>query len=273
MAKTIEQIVEYIRNHRCYTHPIFKNWAVVEPTPEVVGALFHQIQSFCASTRPGWNFPKALENLGLQGESTLLQEIVDSEANHGPELATMAGFILNCAAKGNICSDLYNQAAVEGKLKEYSDQLLSSLPGYDPKTGLTIQTRKAIAVFVRRKLTDRESTFHNLGVALALEIISNCQLIPGEKHCLIDSGLYGANMDYSEMHYLLEHWGEIGAEQQHEKNAIAAVASILNEETEPLIMEGVNDFLNSLADLWDLLNTALLQSGNKRVTREIAQVA
>jgi hypothetical protein len=273
MAKTIEQIVENIRNHRCYTHPIFKNWAAVEPASEVVGALFHQIQSFCASTRPGGNFPTALESLGLQGESKLLQEIVESEEDHGPELATMAGFILNSAAQRKICSDLYNQAAVEGKLKEYSDQLLSSLPGYDPETGLTVQARKAIAVFDRRKLTDRESTFRNLGAALALEMISNGQLIPGEKYCLVDSNLYGASMARPEMHYLLEHWGEIGAEQQHEKNATAAVASVLNEETEPLIMEGANDFLDSLAGLWDLLNAALLQSGYKQVVREVATVA
>lgn len=272
MAKKIEEVVEHIRSHRCYTHPIFKDWAVINPAPEVVGALFHQIQSFCASTRPGCNFPTALESLGLQGESKLLQEIVDSEEDHGPELATMAGFIVNRAAKREICPDLYDQDAVEGKLKEYSDQILGSLPGYDLKTGLTIQARNAIAVFDRRKLTDQESTFRNLGTALALEMISNCQLIPGEKHCFVDSSLYQATMEDPEMHYLLEHWGEIGAEQQHEKNATAAVGSVLNEQTEPLIMQGANDFLNSLAALWDLLNSALLQSGYKQVAREAVAV-
>ena len=270
MSMKIEELVKYIRNHRCYTHPIFKHWATTAPSPEVVGTLFHQIQNFCASTRPGWNFPMALKNLDLQKESQLLQEIVESEEDHGPELATMAGFILNRAAKQQICSDLYNQSAVESKLKEYSDQLLSTLPGYSLETGLMAQTQKAITVFDRRKLTDRDSTLRNLGTALALEMISNCQLIPGEKHCLVDSGLYEASIEHPEMHYLLEHWGEIGAEQQHEKNAIAAVASVLSEETEPLIMEGVNDFLNSLANLWDLLDAALLQSGNKQDVSKVA---
>jgi hypothetical protein len=123
------------------------------------------------------------------------------------------------------------------------------------------QTRRAIEVFERRKRTDRDTTIRNLGTALALEMISNGQLIPGEKHCLIDSGLYGAHMTDPEMHYLLEHYGEIGAEQQHEKNAVTAVAAVLDDETEPLIMEGVNDFLDALVSLWDLLDAALLASG------------
>lgn len=261
MGRLIDDVVEYVRNHRCYDHPIFLNWAAVRPAPDAVGALFHQIQKFCAATRPGWNFPEALKKLGLAGESALLQEIVESEEDHGPQLATMAGFILNCAAERTICPDLYNRAAVEATLKDYSDNLLGTLPGYDKSSGLTIQARKAIAVFDRRKLTDRESTLRNLGTALALEMISNRQLIPGEKYCLLDSEIYGASMDQAEMHYLVEHWGEIGAEQQHEKNAIKAVASVLNEETERLIMQGVDEFLNSLANLWDVLDSALLQSG------------
>ena len=264
MAKTIEEIVQYIRNHRCYSHPVFNNWASVNPETDVIGALFHQIQCFCASTRPGREFPRAVKDLGLVEESSLLQEIVESEEDHGPHLATMAGFILNHTTKSGLFPDLYDRNAIESKLKNYSDKLLGSLPGYEAESGLTTQTRRAIAVFDRRKSTDRENTFRNLGTALALEIISNRQLIPGEKHCLIDSGLYDVNINDAEMHYLAEHWGEIGAEQQHEKNAIAAVASVLNEETEPLIMEGVTDFLDSLTNLWDVLNAALLQSGCSR---------
>jgi hypothetical protein len=45
---------------------------------------------------------------------------------------------------------------------------------------------------------------------------------------------------------------------------------VLNDKTEPLIRQGAMEFLNSLAALWDLLDSALLQSGN---TRELAEVA
>jgi hypothetical protein len=259
-----EKIVEHVKSHRCYTHPIFENWAKVAPESEVVGALFHQIQNFCASTRPGLNFPDALQKNGLADQSALMQEIVESEANHGPELATMAGHIVNRAAGTVVLQDLYDQPAVEGKLKEFSDAILGSLPGYDRDTGLTTQAREAIAVFQRRSLSDKDNTYRNLGSALALEMISNRQLIPGEKHCLIDSGVYKATLNEAEMHYLLEHWGEVGAEQQHEKNAVEAVSAITDERSQRLIKEGADDFLNSLCALWDLLDTSLLQSGYGR---------
>jgi hypothetical protein len=55
----INQLVQLIKDHRCYKHPVFSNWAKVNPSTEKIGALFHHIRSFCDSTRPGWNFPKA----------------------------------------------------------------------------------------------------------------------------------------------------------------------------------------------------------------------
>jgi len=261
MAKKIDALVERIRNHRCYNHPVFQHWAQTGPSNEVVGALFHQIRSFCDATRPGGRFPEALRVHQLSQESTLIQEIVESEENHGPELATMAGYIVNRAAGRQVFTELYDQNAVEAGLKEFSDRLLGALPGYEAETGLLAQTRKARSAFDGRQETDRESTIRNLGTALALEMISNRQLIPGEKACLVDSELYGASLEDKEMHYLLEHWGEIGAERQHEENAIAAVGSVLNEDTEELIVEGADAFLNSLVTLWDVLDSALLASG------------
>lgn len=258
---TIDDVVEYVRTHRAYRHPVFESWAVVRPDPVTIGALFHQIQNFCASTRPGGVFPDALASHGLAGEGALMQEIVESEEDHGPELATMAGYIVNQAAGSPVCPDLYDQEAVEGQLREYSDQLLGSLPGYDPAGGLAVQTRRAISVFDGRQDGSREATIRNLGTAIALEMVSNNHLIPGEKHCLVDSALYRAAMDQPEMHYLLEHYGEIGAEQQHEKNAIQAVDSILDADTAPLVMAGAQDFLDALEKFWDFLESTLLQSG------------
>jgi hypothetical protein len=262
MAMTIDELVARIRGHRCYSHPIFAHWAAVKPDTETVGALFHQIRSFCDATRPGGNFPDALREHQLSQESALLQEIVESEENHGPELATMAGYIVNRVAGRQVFANLYDQHAVEAGLKECSDQLLSRLPGYEPSTGLLAQTRRARAVFDSRQATDRDNTIRNLGIALALEMISNRQLIPGEKTALVDAGLYRATLDDPEMHYLLEHWGEIGAEQHHEKNAITAVGSVLNDDTEALILDGALTFLNALEALWDALDTALLTSGH-----------
>lgn len=62
------------------------------------------------------------------------------------------------------------------------------------------------------------------------------------------------------MHYLLEHYGETGAECQHEQNAIEAVGSVLNADNSAAIVQGADDFLNNLEALWDLLDATLLQT-------------
>jgi hypothetical protein len=261
VSDSITAFTDSIRGHRCYSHPVFSDWAIARPDAPTTAALFHQIQSFCASTRPGWAFPEALVNHGMTQQGALIQEIVDSEGGHGPELATMAGYVVNRRAGEEIVPDLYDQDAVEARLRDYSDRFLGSLPGYDRDTGLLIQTRQAMTVFDGRKQTDHTSTIRNLGVAIALEMISNGHLIPGEKHCLVDSGVYQVSLEDREMHYLLEHYGEIGAEQQHEENAVAAVKAVLSPETEPVLSGGARRFLDSLARLWDVLDSALLRSG------------
>ncbi|MEV6548295.1 hypothetical protein AB0M57_06240 [Streptomyces sp. NPDC051597] len=257
---TTDMLIDRIKTHRVYDHPLYAHWAAAPPSPEVSGALFHQVQSFCASTRPAGEFPAALRGLGWDEQAMLIEEIVDSEAGHGPELATMAGHIVNRSG-AQVFEDVYDTAAVEAWLKSQSDRLLSGLPGYDRETGLTRQAAAAIEVFRRRFSSDAETTVRNLGTALALEIISNQSLIPGEKRALVDAGHYKTDLDEPEMHYMAEHWGETGAEQQHEANVIRAVSSVMDETNGERIAQGVDDFLTSLCALWDVLDAALLTSG------------
>ncbi|WP_328682219.1 hypothetical protein OG226_27805 [Streptomyces sp. NBC_01261] len=257
---TTDALIDRIKTHRVFDHPLYEHWAAAPPSAEVSGALFHQVQSFCASTRPGGEFPAALRTLGWDEQAVLIEEIVDSESGHGPELATMAGHIVNRTGS-QVFDDVYDTARVEAWLKSSSDQLLSGLPGYDRETGLTPQAKAAIEVFRRRFSSDAETTVRNLGTALALEIISNQSLIPGEKRALIDSGHYKADIDEPEMHYMAEHWGDAGAEQQHEANVIRAVTSVMDASNSAQIEQGVEDFLESLSVLWDVLDAALLASG------------
>jgi hypothetical protein len=261
---TVEVLTDRVLNHRVYDHAVFTHWADSPPGAPATAAMFHQIQKFCASTRPGLGFSEGLARIGLDEQRRLIDEIVASESGHGPELATMAGHVVNRIGPEPVFVDVNDQAAVEGGLRASSDQLLGSLPGYDRTEGLTVQARTAIGVFERRALTDPEATYRNLGTALALEIISNQSLIPGEKRAIVDSGNYGVTLDDPELHYLAEHWGECGAEQQHEKNVIEAVAGAIDPTTAPLISAGVDDFIQSVANLWDLLDSALLQSGEVR---------
>jgi len=273
MLEKTSELVDRIKAHRLFSHPMFDHWAQSAPPPEVLGAMFHQIQCFCASTRPGLNFPTGLRSIGLERASELIEAIVASESGHGPELATMAAYVINQIADRPVFSDLYDQAAIESTLKKFSDDIMGGLPGYDQATGLTTQARTAIGVFEKRNLSDADSTLTSLGASLALEIVSNQHLIPGEKASLVDSGLYGVSLEEEAMHYLAEHWGECGAEQQHEKNVIEAIDAVMTPENEELIFNGAFNFLESLARLWDIIDASLLQSGIREAPASLAAQA
>lgn len=254
------KLVSFIESHPCYRHHIFDQWIEAEPDSETIGALFHQIRSFCDATRPGGNMPEALQSLGFDHGSHLMQEIVESEEDHGPELASMAALIVKSANSESPFDQNQSTNEIEAFLKSCSDKLLGNLPGYDFSFGLMPQTIAARNTFNGRMKTDLNSTYRNLGVALALEIISHRHLIPGEKKALIDSGLYGVTIDDDAMHYLLEHWGECGAEAHHEQNAIDAVASLVNEDSYPFMLHGAQEFLDNLCSVWDMLSNALLSN-------------
>lgn len=86
---TVKDIIRQIESHPVYAHPMWEHWASAKLTAPRLGALFHQIQNFCASTRPGLAFPGGLAALGLNRQSELMSEIVASESGHGADLATM----------------------------------------------------------------------------------------------------------------------------------------------------------------------------------------
>jgi hypothetical protein len=255
----LEQLVDHVRHHRAYTHTIFHSWVKAKPRPDVVGALFHHIQSLCACSRPAWNFEVALTALDRPNECKIFKNIVKSEEDHGPQLATMAALIVNRAAHEPVFPDLHEQTQVERGLQAFSSRFFGSLPGYDRATGSLPQDRRVRAVFDRRKEVDRDSTYRNIGALLAIEMLANGQIIPGEQHCLVESGLYGLAMDDVGMEYLREHAGDDGAEQWHEQQATQAVGAMLDAGSAALIFDGTRECLDAVCGLWDLLEATLLQ--------------
>lgn len=248
----VEDLVGRVRGHRLYGHPIWTRWQRCLPPAPVTGALFHQWQKFCASTRPGFVFPEGLRNLGWFDQSDLIERIATDEQGHGTELARMAGHIVNRCDRTEIFPDVSARRTVEAGLKAYSDQLLGSLPGYDRYEGLTAQAAAAINVFERRGKHDPVTTVMNLGTALALAVTGTGSIIAGQKRALVDSGHYQVSIDDPEMRYLRQH------RESDETDVVHAVATVLDEETGHLIERGVDDFLDSVSALLDLLDSALL---------------
>jgi hypothetical protein len=251
-----DELVARVRAHRCYHHPMFEHWLESPPSWQVIAAFFHHMQNTCGASRPGWSFEEGLAGLGA--DTRTLRDIVASEENHGPHLATMAGFLINRAAGRTICPDLYDQEAVEAVLLTCSRRFFRALPGYDADAGLLRQDRRVAEIYGRRKLTDRDSTYRNIGTLVATEMIASGHVFPGELRCLYESGLYGARREDVEMEYLFEHAGPAGAEAWHADTAIAATREVLSAENCDLVTEGADDILEALAAMWDILDAALL---------------
>lgn len=253
-----QDLVNHIRDHRCYNHPLFHHWAAVKPDGETIGALFHHIQRLCSCTRPALKFENGLNQLKLDEESEILASIIKSEADHGPQLATMAAHIVNQRSGKVLFSSLTDQQGVEARLAEYSQRKLGAMPGYNAATSSLPEDRRVWEVFGRREHDDPDSTYLNIGALLAIELLANGHIIPGEVHCLLDAGLYGLDMEDPEMEYLKEHAGEAGAENWHERAAIRAVEGVLNPANADLVLKGANDCLDAIAALWDALDKGLL---------------
>jgi hypothetical protein len=258
MSRRLNDLVDLVRSHRCYHHPMFEHWLQAKPGWEVIGAFYHHMQATCSSSRPGWAFDEGLERLGMAEQTRALRKIVASEENHGPHLATMAGFLMNREAGWTLCADLYDQDAVEATMRACSRRFFGTLPGYDGVAGHLPQDRRVASVYARRKQTDRDSTLRNIGTLLATEMIASGHVFPGELRCLFESGFYGVKKDDPEMVYLFEHAGSEGAEAWHAEEAIEATRGVLTEETEALIREGAQEILDALTAMWDVLDAALL---------------
>jgi hypothetical protein len=161
-------------------------------------------------------------------------------------------------AREEVFADLEDQEGIESWAKDCSQYFLGRLPGYDAQGGTTTHDRAVADVFERRKRTDRESTYKNVGTLLAIEMLANNQIIPGEYKCLIHSGAYPLDINAPELEYLREHGGDDGgAEEWHEREAIKAVSGLLNEDTEALIQDGAMECLDAINGLFDLLDRAL----------------
>jgi len=216
--KNRASLITLIEESRLFKHPFFSDWASTQCSPEVFGALFHQIQCFCASTRPGLHFPQNLRIYGYEREAALIEEIVEGEEGHGRQLATMAAYLVNRAANRQLFTELEDQEGIEAGLKIYSDELLGHLPAYDRHTGLTREARDIIDIFRLRAKRDYQSTIYSLGVSFALEITSNRHIIPGEYRALVESRWYNVSLEDKPMEYLRSHLGDSGAEAMHGTN-------------------------------------------------------
>ncbi len=207
-----------LNTHPVFEHPIYKQIAYQKLDQESMKSFWRHMGKYCALTRPGHNFIPSLRTAGLTQTADNMESIIASEAGHGKELETMAQYLIG---KTITCSQLK---------KVFKLDTIPSLQEMEQ-------------IFAVRKSLDPKNIPYNLGVTLALEILANQNIIPGEVEAFVDCGHYQVSLTDPETHYLAEHAGEAGAEAHHEKLITEAITQLKDAEhiIQGQLTTGIND--------------------------------
>ncbi|MBP6084717.1 hypothetical protein KA517_00570 [Candidatus Gracilibacteria bacterium] len=186
--------------HPVFDHPIYKTIAKAPLYRDQMMLYWQGMGSYCAPTREGHALPQVLAKAGMIEASLLVASIFTSEAGHDIELAITARYFAeHCRTREQV---------VRADIRSL---------------------RHLRAIFDERKSTDPRTIPHNLGILLGIEKLANRNIIPGEVAAFITSGHYDCYLETPEMHYLAEHYGELGAEEDHERKIVAVVSQLPEE--------------------------------------------
>ncbi len=180
--------------------------------------------SYCSPTREGHALPQVLARAGMIEASRLVASIFASEAGHDTELEITARYLAErCRIRERIMSTQ-----------------IKSL-------------KRLRAIFDQRKSTNPSTIPHNLGILLGIEKLANRNIIPGEVAAFITSGHYNCSLETPEMRYLADHYGELGAEEDHEQKIIKVVSQLHEESAaisagETTIYEATQAYYDEMQD-------------------------
>ncbi|MBP7057017.1 hypothetical protein KBB08_00830 [Candidatus Gracilibacteria bacterium] len=216
--------MKHSTTHPVFDHPIYETIAKTPLYRDQMLLYWQGMGSYCAPTREGHALPQVLAKAGMVDASQLVASIFASEAGHETELEITARYLAEqCRTREQI---------VRAKIKSL---------------------RHLRAIFDERKSTNPRTISHNLGVLLGIEKLANRNIIPGEVAAFISSGHYGCHLNTPEMHYLAEHYGELGAEEDHERKIVAVVAKLPEdreaiEAGEATIYEATQAYYDEMQD-------------------------
>ncbi len=243
-----------IEDHSVFKNDFFEVWSKQPPRTGLAAALLFQIQAFCAATRKDGQLVKALQGID-KAASESVSVIIASEQGHGIALSVMCGFILSCTPG--------NQGTIPDQVKEI-DKFLREKSIEELGVELLSETRELIKLFEPIKHTNRSEIMSALGVRLAVEILANRQIIPGELQAFIDSKKYvlkGKPIELTspKMNYLREHAGEYGAEQEHEKKMFSVLLAAVEETDLPVVVNGSIQMCDALEKLYNKMKAHLVE--------------
>ena len=149
--------------------------------------------NYCKPTRNAGQWLRALPATHQETKKALMK-VFESESGHKKTLTIMARHLIErCEVRVDLAA----------RISQQKRQIHPTLQAF----------KNLLAKRESKKTVD---TPHNLGTMLGIERLANQNIIPGEVKAFIDSNHYGVKLSDPEMHYLEEHYGELGAESWHQ---------------------------------------------------------
>lgn len=169
--------------------------------------------NYCKPTRNPGQWLRALPATHKATKEALMK-VFESESGHEKTLAIMAQHLIErCEVRVELAA----------KISQEKRQIAPPLQAFKN-------------LLAKRESKNTIDTPHNLGTMLGIERLANQNIIPGEVKAFIDSKHYRVKLSDPEMHYLEEHYGELGAESWHQAT-LERISKTLGRDDEILIAE------------------------------------
>lgn len=256
---SIEQLDWIVQQHPAMSHTVFDTWAARKPGLATLGATLYQIGAFCDATRTCGSMAEGLTALGQDAAPQLLREIEESERGHENRFLEMARrLLIETEPEQARYLPLNDLSSTHELLRQLSVRRLNNVPGVHHKAGLLVQTVRSQLHFRQRADTRREMVAYNVGGMLAVEMLANRHIIPGEIRAIAYSDHYDVDLDQPDLAYLAEHAGENGAEAQHEKAIRKITADLLEHDNlAAFVGNGAQITCDIVGEFYDVLETVL----------------
>jgi len=222
----VEPLVARIEAHPVNSHPVFDTLAKGRPPPEQLEAWLRHMAWFCVLAREVFSMPSNLRYHSLDQIAEVIEKVKANEEQHGVLYEDMAAKIL-------------------GRPPKFHETRTQAM-------------EKMREIFVARDYDDYECVFRSLGAYLALDVMTDHHIIPGQIKAFVKSRKYG--MQLSELEYLRKHYAEYSAAAVHGlklRSALMIVPHSVNAYTQ--VELGAIEFLDTLQLLYDELTEIIVK--------------
>ncbi len=197
--------------HSVFSHEIYDYMFANALNDKQMRLWWHGMGNYCKPTRAAGQWLSAMHDKPRAEE---LKSVFASEQGHEETLTIMAKYLIaRCEVRNDLAAQLLQQ-----------------------KRRITRPLRTVIQLLAKRKSTNPADTSYNIGTMLGIERLANQSIIPGEVKAFVDSRHYHALLSDTEMHYLDEHYGDLGAESWHQAT-LEKISEIVGQRNEVVIAE------------------------------------